>query len=241
MGELPSFAMEGTTLKLLYFDVAAKAECIRLAMAYGGIEFVDHRFSGVDEFNELKQNGMLRFGQVPALEVTAADGTSNVLTQSLAILRFVAKLAPPELDMYPADPVVACLVDGICDQEADAFMGFRITKYKARLGFGILEQPEGAAVLAAAESANVTEVIPRHLGTLNAQLVSGGTGWLAGTAQPSIADFFWAPWLSWMESYQWCGDGVDVLANTPELASWLKRFYDLPSVVSYYQSKGAQE
>ena len=56
--------MEGATLKLLYFDVAAKAECIRLAMAYGGIEFDDHRFSGVDEFTELKQNGLLRFGQV---------------------------------------------------------------------------------------------------------------------------------------------------------------------------------
>merc|ERR1712166_17884 len=235
MGELPSFAMEGTTLKLLYFDVAAQGRCIRLAMAYGGIEFVDHRFSGVDEFNELKQNGMLRFGQVPALEVTAADGTSNVLTQSLAILRFVAKLAPAELDMYPADPVVACLVDGICDQEADAFMGFRITKYKAIFGFGILEQPEGAAVLAAAESANVTEVIPRHLGTLNAQLVSGGTGWLAGTTQPSIADFFWAGWLAWAKESLWFGEGVDPMSNTPELASWMKRFFELPAIVSYYQ------
>ena len=53
---------------------------------------------------------------MPALEVTSADGTSSVLTQSLAILRFVAKLAPAALDMYPADPMVACLVDGICDQ-----------------------------------------------------------------------------------------------------------------------------
>lgn len=232
--------MQGSTLKLLYFDVAAKAECIRLALSYADIEFIDHRFSGVDEFNALKQNGQLRFGQVPALEVST-DGKSTILTQSLAILRFVAKLAPSELDLYPSDPVAACLVDGICDQEADTFMGFRITKYTERFGFGVLDREEGAAALASATASNVTEVIPRHLSTLSAQMVAGGTGWLAGTAQPSIADFFWAPWLAWIKSSQWCGDEADVLASTPELASWLKRFYELPSVVSYYQSKGAQE
>ena len=79
------------------------------------------------------------------------------------------------------------------------------------------------------------QVIPRHLGTLNAQLVKGGTGWLAGTAQPSIADFFWAGWLAWAKESSWFGEGADPMSNTPELASWMTRFFELPAIVSYYQ------
>lgn len=67
--------------------------------------------------------GFLYFRQVPALEYTDDAGKSTVLTQSVAILRFVAKLAAADVGLYPEDPVLAALVDGITDQEADAFAG----------------------------------------------------------------------------------------------------------------------
>ena len=63
--------------------------------------------------------------QAPALEVTDGAAPSTILTQSLAILRFIAKIAPDELELYPSDPIKAGVVDGICDQQADTFMGKR--------------------------------------------------------------------------------------------------------------------
>ena len=77
-------------------------------------------------------------------------------------------------------------------------------------------------------------MIPRHLGTLNAQLANGGSDWLAGTAKPSIADFFWGAWLKFVIEQKWFGE-ADVLGGTPELKSWFQRFYEIPAIVSYYE------
>ncbi len=110
---------EGTTHKLLYFDFPGKAEAIRLALTHAGVAF------------EVKASGRLQFGQVPALEVTTAAGETTVLTQSAAILRYVAKLND-SANLYPADPLLAARVDAVCDLEADAFVGVRVSKYKER-------------------------------------------------------------------------------------------------------------
>ena len=101
---------EGTTHKLLYFDFPGKAEAIRLALTHAGVAFEDHRFADRAEFQALKASGRLQFGQVPALEVTTAAGETTVLTQSAAILRYVAKLND-SANLYPADPLLAARVD----------------------------------------------------------------------------------------------------------------------------------
>jgi glutathione S-transferase len=51
-------------LKLMYFDIAGKAEAIRLALTSAGLPFEDVRFQSRDEFIALKLSGYLRFGQV---------------------------------------------------------------------------------------------------------------------------------------------------------------------------------
>ena len=43
-------------------------------------------------------------------------------------------------------------------------------------------------------------VLPRHLAHLERLLADGGTGWIAGTPGPSIADFTLAPRLQWLAS-----------------------------------------
>ena len=93
--------------RLYYFDLAGRAESIRLACIHGGIAFEDIRLSSTD-FQELKQSGKLSFGQVPALEVRE----NTVLVQSAAILRYVGK----KTGLYPADPVSAAIVDAIIDE-----------------------------------------------------------------------------------------------------------------------------
>ena len=64
-------------LKLYYFDIPGKGEAIRLICAHYKIPLRDVRLTP-DEFAELKKEGKLKFGQLPALEVD----NSTVLVQS---------------------------------------------------------------------------------------------------------------------------------------------------------------
>jgi len=229
----------GTRLRLLYFNFTGRAECLRLAMAYASIPFEDYFFSSNEEFLAMKDSGELRFGQIPALEVCHPTGEKTVLSQSLAMLRFIARIAPPQLELYPSDPVVGALVDGIAEQVSDAFMGISVAKFGQRFGFGMLEDEENTAIVTAALKANEIEVIPQHLASLNAHLIRGGTGWLAGTPQPTIADFMWAPWLKFtLDERKWCGEeSHTLLAATPELVAWSERFYSLPAIMNHYACK----
>ena len=101
-------------------------------------------------------------------------------TQSAAILRYVAKLNAAT-NLYPADPLLAARVDAVCDLEADAFVGVRVSKYKERFGFGFLNEDKYAGELAGVAEALNKEVVPRHLTNLAKVLEAGKTGWLGGT------------------------------------------------------------
>jgi len=161
--------------KLLYFNFPGKGECIRLAFHYGGIPFEDYRFSSREEFTKMKESGELQFGQVPALVV---DG--KTLTQSAAILRFVGKRA----GLYPEDPVLAAHVDAIMDQEADALMGFRVTKYQERFGFGAwLMTDENVAKL----RADINLCTWASWRRSSSRVVRGG--WLARQSLRSLTSF----------------------------------------------------
>merc|ERR1712226_940616 len=96
------------TFKLYYFGIAGKADEIRTAFHYRGIEFENYLLQR-DEFVQMKESGELGFGQVPMLLVTnKASKEETKLVQSAAIVRFIAQLeAPKNGDLYPSDPLVA--------------------------------------------------------------------------------------------------------------------------------------
>ena len=76
-------------LKLYYFDIPGKAEPIRLACFYAGLELDDYRFGSRDEFTKMKESGELPFGQVPMLRIGAPESYSY-LGQSNAVRLFSA-------------------------------------------------------------------------------------------------------------------------------------------------------
>ena len=107
-------------LKLIYFDIPGKAEAIRLCASVGKVDFEDVRISR-ERFAEMKEQGALPYGQVPALDV----GAGRMLAQSSAILRYVATLG----GLHPSDPLEAARIDSIMSEEEDFFSGITISRY----------------------------------------------------------------------------------------------------------------
>ena len=219
------------TLKLVYFDIPGKGEPIRLALTYLGIPFEDYRVKDRAEFHSMRDSGELMFGQLPALFVNG-----KVLNQSAAILRFIGRLAldyGTSNQLYPSNMIRGARVDAVMDQEADAFAGLRVSKYKERFGFSPSFFTEEVAQ--ELQKTINSEIIPRHFRSLEKILVEGGTGWMAGTNGPSIADFFWAPSLKACQT-GWTGDST-VLSGFPKLEEFMGRFYGIPQVKNYYYER----
>lgn len=214
------------SLKVYYFNIAGKGEPIRLACEYGKLNWEDVRVSG-NEFAAMKDSKKLDFGQLPALEVD----DSTMLFQSGAIMRFVGKLA----GLYPTnDDIKAAKIDALVDQEADIFAPLSMTKYKERMGFGFMTEEH----VALARKALNDEVLPRQLSQLEAILERSPSGWLAGDATPSIADFIFAIRLkSLVAPGTYDGISTNMFDKYPRIAALIDNFYKLPAVVKYYADK----
>ena len=218
-------ASEGK-LKLFYFNIPGKGEPIRLALTYAGIPFEDVRLDG-EKFRELKESGRLAFGQVPALELP--DGRQIV--QSNAILRYIGRIAKEDL-LYPKDPYAAAMVDSILDAENDMMTGVHVYRYKGRFGWGhVAEDPSS---LEKAKASLTEEVLPRHLAAFERLAELSKSGWIAGTAGPSIADFVLQPRLSWLDEGVALDGPSGFLSKCPRLAEMCKSLLELPAIKAYY-------
>eukprot|EP00958_Prasinococcus_capsulatus_P012666 scaffold1277_cov329-Prasinococcus_capsulatus_cf.AAC.9 len=73
-------------------------------------------------------------------------------------------------------------------------------------------------------------------------LEEGGSGWLAGTAEPTIADFFLIPPLQQLLEE---GNGVERFkalgAQFPALRALCDRFHALPAIAEYYDARAADQ
>ena len=85
-------------------------------------------------------------------------------------------------------------------------------------------------------------VVPRHLANLEKQLASSATGWVAGTAKPSAADFAWGTQLRELrEGLMTDREGTVIYsveatmpaAAFPAVHAFLGRFLALPQVAGY--------
>mmetsp|Transcript_33941 Transcript_33941/g.44781 ORF Transcript_33941/g.44781 Transcript_33941/m.44781 type:complete len:204 (+) Transcript_33941:80-691(+) len=200
------------TLKLIYFNIAARAEPIRHALYIGGIEFEDSRVSR-EEFSAMKPN--LPSGQLPVLEV---DGFP--LSQSHAILRYAGKLA----GLYPEDPLEAA--------KTDAIMGL-IEDIHSKVGPTIREPDATKKMEMRAKLAE--EILPLWFGFLQTTLE--GCGDFFGGASANIADLMALQELKWISSGILDGIPTTILDGFPVLSAYLERMKALPKIVEYYESR----
>jgi glutathione S-transferase len=212
-------------LKLYYFDIKGKGEHIRLLCAYAGLELEDYRFSSRDQFNALKENGTLAFGQVPLLEV---DG-KHQLVQNCAILRYLAQIA----GLYPSDPLLAAKVDACMAQEGDAFLGPTVVMYNTRFGIPMDDELKKKSMEMIS-----SDVMPKHLENLERLLKASSTGWLAGTEEPSPADFMWySRFVHYMADTKAFPEKLRKLEDYPLLQAFCDKVGSLEAIKDYYAEK----
>ena len=103
--------------KLYYFNLYGRAEPIRILLNHAKIPFEDFRF-GFPDWPALK--GKFEFGQVPALEITDAEGKVTQYTQTVSILRYLAI----RHGYYPTDNAEqAWEIDSALDSVSDLVNG----------------------------------------------------------------------------------------------------------------------
>jgi len=215
-------------LELMYFNIAAKGEPIRLLCAHAGVPLVDTRLS-FEEFGAKKQSGELHFGQVPALVVNG----KKQLVQTAAILRYLARLKPSSC-LYPSDPEEAAVVDALVDQVGDAFMSMSMYKYGPRFGLSdeIMTDDNKAAFFKEIE----TKILPAQLGFVSNFLEKSSSGWLANTKEPTIADFYWVCQLRMLTEWFKLDEP---LKDFPHLQKLVSKLNGLPAVEAYYKKNGS--
>jgi len=81
-------------------------------------------------------------------------------------------------------------------------------------------------------------ILPRHSGYFERFLENSTTGWLANTAEPTVADFVMSIRLQWLVQ-PGVHDGIDttILEAFPRLRAMIDKFKDLESIKAYYAAK----
>ena len=116
-----------------------------------------------------------------------------------------------------------------CTEEQFLFLKWHSTE---RFGFGFLTEEHVATVRKALND----DVLPSHLRNLEKLLEASPSGWIAGGAGPSIADFILVPRLQWLvEPGVNEGISTTLLEDYPRLHGLIGKLMNLPEVVAYYE------
>eukprot|EP00471_Norrisiella_sphaerica_P001886 CAMPEP_0184479744 /NCGR_PEP_ID=MMETSP0113_2-20130426/1347_1 /TAXON_ID=91329 /ORGANISM="Norrisiella sphaerica, Strain BC52" /LENGTH=244 /DNA_ID=CAMNT_0026857885 /DNA_START=49 /DNA_END=783 /DNA_ORIENTATION=+ len=102
------------TIELIYFPVQARAENLKMMLAYGKMNYIDTFIYG-QNWRDDKKAGKFPFGSLPVVVVTKQDGSKITLAQSGSITRYLAKYC----GAYPADPLEAAMCDSVFEHGQD--------------------------------------------------------------------------------------------------------------------------
>ena len=219
--------------KLTYFPIKGKGEPIRLACHFCGMKLDDVRVSR-EEFQAMREAKEIPFNQLPVAEFFDDEGRSVCkVAQTRAILRTVARASGDR--MYSSDLGQAATIDSFLDFEEDLFAAMRSSIFPGRIGMGEYKDDAEKEV----RRAHVAEtVFTSKLELLDRALSASQTGWVAGTGEPSIADFALTASLGWIDSG--IVDGVPqgfVVGKFPSVGTYLEKFAALEENKAYYASE----
>jgi len=200
-------------MKFLYFDIPARGEMTRLALAAGGVAFEDARIT---------------FEQWPAIKPTTPRGQLPVLTldcgmqltESVALLRYAGSIGSPRL--YSADPLKAARVD----ESVDAQSGIMEALVKT---FG---KPEEEAIKMMKADLAPDGAVGKELAFLEKCAAKAGSGYLVGDSL-SIADCHFKPLADWLTAGVANGAFAQALAPYPSLVKNVAVTSKVPGIAAY--------
>ena len=210
-------------LQLYYFNIKGKGEPVRLACKYAGIKLEDVRM-GRDEFAAMKAEGKLPFGQLPY--ATFHDGEDELFgtAQMRAIMRAVGMVSLTSSayrPLYSASIEEATRIDAMMDFEEDLMIAMRASIFPER--FGHDEYKNDSEKIRRRERICST-VLKGKLEVLDGILAKVDGGFVAGTAEPSLADFVMVPALQSLTSGLLDGVPTTILDSYSSIKEYLTRF-----------------
>ena len=155
------------------------------------------------------------------------------IAQTRAILRLVGKSCP-RASLYSEKPEEEAVIDSFLDFEEDLFAALRCSVFPVRWGWDDYKDDDDKK---ARRSKIAAELMTPKLEILEKALQASSTGWVAGTAGPSIADFALAVSIGWVDSGIVDGVEAGYMDKFPGISDNLKRFSEMPEIKSYYEKK----
>lgn len=107
--------------------------------------------------------------------------------------------------------------------------------YTARFGFSILDTDDEKRMMTRRELNDV--ILPKHFAFIESFLKESETGWIANTCRPSPADFQLVGCMKFLTCGTHEGISTEILKPFPLITDWMERFYALPAIKAYYDSK----
>lgn len=188
------------------FSLYVTLQPIRLAFAFGGIEFEDHRMPG-PALMAAKEQLAPPFGQFPFLQLENGEK----LAQSLSCLRFAARQA----GLMPKDDFAAAVAESLVEQINDC----------AGACYGVMFSNGSEEEKAKGKVTVNTEKLPAMLKGVVAHL---GQNKFLGGAEPNVADIIL---FAFADSF--APAGFDWVSAAPALASSIEGLRAHPKLQAY--------
>jgi prostaglandin-H2 D-isomerase / glutathione transferase len=202
-----------------YFDVAARAEAIRLVLTVAGVPFSDERVAFKD-WGSLKPTLPLPF--MPFLTL---KGDGRKIFGHRTILRLIGR----ELNLYPTDVLEQATVDQVLDA-CDDLMGATNSA-----GQGLPQAEKEAARL---EATTKPTGKPYHIMQFINDSISGK--YVLGDTI-SVADYLVATMLSTVISGLYDGVPTTVLEQFPKVQALRKTLAEDPKITAYYDDASRKD
>ena len=179
------------------------------------------------------------YGQLPLLTLTTENGKEHVYTQSVAMVRYVARQFAPDT-LYPVDQfwdmeqVLGVLDDARKSLDPALYLALRPERFGYEPGFQKTEQ--GQALIQSMRTHWMTTDFPKYMGHLQDWLDRHDGKWLASDGDmPTIVDCMVVPFLRFLTKGTMDHIPPNALTEQfPQLALYVQRFCALPQIQGKY-------
>lgn len=208
-------------LALKYFDIAGRAEPIRLVLALGEYNFQDIRLRG-EEWGE-KEKETCPYRQVPVLYIDGAP-----MAQTKAVLRYLGRVTQFQGKfLYPSDPYVAAKVDEQMDSFDDLWILLAPTY---RIQNQVQKEQARQRLFEEGEARFLIDIFEKTL-------EKSTNGFVIAEAGFSVADLMFFAFLSMVRSGFVEGLGPKLLSGYPNIPKHKEMVAAIPEVQKYYKKQ----